>query len=166
MTEQKPSFRRQSITLAVAAAVFALSGTAWGADYNRITTTIEDSSVDASVTYTEVTSPVNTGTATPDLTFHYVPVQPEANSPITLTLNSLTVTNETTAGDVTVNTQVQDPAYPEDPTKLLDQTATYSKNGNGIATNTGAGITLELTEGLTVTTRDTAVSAADAATIS
>lgn len=39
MTEQKPSFRRQSITLAVAAAVFALSGTAWGADYNRITTT-------------------------------------------------------------------------------------------------------------------------------
>lgn len=63
MTEQKPSFRRQSITLAVAAAVFALSGTAWGADYNRITTTIEDSSVDASVTYTEVTSPVNAGTA-------------------------------------------------------------------------------------------------------
>lgn len=118
------------------------------------------------MTYTDVTSPINAGTATPDLTFHYVPVQPEANSPITLTLNSLTVTNETTAGDVTVNTQVQDPAYPDDPTKLLDQTATYSKNGLGIATNTGAGITLELTEGLTVTTRDTAVSAADAATIS
>ena len=114
MTEQKPSFRRQSITLAVAAAVFALSGTAWGADYNRITTTIEDSSIDASVTYTDVTSPINAGTATPDLTFHYVPVQPEANSPIILTLNSLTVTNETTAGDVTVNTQVLNPDYPND----------------------------------------------------
>ena len=112
MTEQKPYAKRQAVALAVAAALLAASGAAAAdqVNYDRITESIDSPTTDAVVTYTDQTA---------DTFVTQPPVMPEDRDAqatgMTLTLNSLTVTNETTEGYSTSG----------------------SRNGLGITTNGG-----------------------------
>ena len=153
----------KSVTIAVAAALFAMAGSANAAtDYSRITTSIDDPTIDAAVTYEDITSDIDARTTPANLDFQYVPVQPAENTPMTLNLNSLTVDNQTTEGSVTVITQK---VIPGDPVTYEDVRTQYTKNGGGIATNTGSGITLTTAKDLSVTARTTAIEASGGSSI-
>lgn len=144
MTEQKPYAKRQAVALAVAAALLAASGAAAAdqVNYDRITESIDSPTTDAVVTYTDQTA---------DTFVTQPPVMPEDRDAqatgMTLTLNSLTVTNETTEGYSTSG----------------------SRNGLGITTNGGfvgtsawkdpstGGVHLAITGDVSVTARGNAL---------
>ena len=144
MTEQKPYAKRQAVALAVAAALLAASGAAAAdqVNYDRITESIDSPTTDAVVTYTDQTA---------DTFVTQPPVMPEDRDAqatgMTLPLNSLTVTNETTEGYSTSG----------------------SRNGLGITTNGGfvgtsawkdpstGGVHLAITGDVSVTARGNAL---------
>ena len=160
MRKRAFSITRKTITVAVAAALLSISAGADTLTPPRITGSRSNPADDVIVTYEDITEGIDAGGKDPDLSFIYVPVQPESGSPMTLTLRSLTVDNQTTAGWVPVNNL---------PVHIIDNgdgTSTttassglYRKNGAGIATNTDAGITLDIAGDLTVNARTTAIAA-------
>ena len=160
MRKRAFSITRKTITVAVAAALLSISAGADTLKPERITASMSNPADDVIVTYEDITEGIDADGKDPDLSFIYVPVQPESGTPITLTLKSLTVDNQTTAGWVPVNNL---------PVHIIDNgdgTSTttassglYRKNGAGIATNTDAGITLDIAGDLTVNARTTAIAA-------
>ena len=160
MRKRAFSITRKTITVAVAAALLSISAGAETLTPPRITGSMENPADDVIVTYEDITTGIDADGKDPDLSFIYVPVQPESGSPMTLTLRSLTVDNQITAGWVPVNNL---------PVHIIDNgdgTSTttassglYRKNGAGIATNTDAGITLDIAGDLTVNARTTAIAA-------
>ena len=160
MRKRAFSITRKTITVAVAAALLSISAGAETLTPPRITGSMENPADDVIVTYEDITTGIDADGKDPDLSFIYVPVQPESGSPMTLTPRSLTVDNQTTAGWVPVNNL---------PVHIIDNgdgTSTttassglYRKNGAGIATNTDAGITLDIAGDLTVNARTTAIAA-------
>lgn len=142
----------KSVTIAVAAALFAMAGSANAAtDYSRITTSIDDPTIDAAVTYEDITSDIDARTTPANLDFQYVPVQPAENTPMTLNLNSLTVDNQTTEGSVTVITLTT--------AKDLSVTARTT----AIEASGGSSITGTIGGNFTVSSQDVGISAAEAA---
>ena len=87
----------KAVTAAVAAALLAMASAA-GADTltpSRISSTLDNSAADVTVTYTDDTA---------DADIIYAPVEPGSADALTVNVNSLTVVNQTTAGTVQIQT--------------------------------------------------------------
>ena len=86
MRKRAFSITRKTITVAVAAALLSISAGADTLKPERITASMSNPADDVIVTYEDITEGIDADGKDPDLSFIYVPVQPESGTPITLTL--------------------------------------------------------------------------------
>ena len=145
----------KAVTAAVAAALLAMASAANSAPLTppRISSTLDNSAADVTVTYTD-------NTANTDII--YAPVEPGSADALTVNVNSLTVVNLTTAGTVQIQTGTKDVTGSDGTVTQEPVYTTYDKNGGGIATNPafpGTSITLPTAKALSVTARTAAISA-------
>jgi outer membrane autotransporter protein len=151
----------KAVTAAVAAALLAMASAA-GADTltpSRISSTLDNSAADVTVTYTDDTA---------DADIIYAPVEPGSADALTVNVNSLTVVNQTTAGTVQIQTGTETVSDGQGGTTEQPVYTTYDKNGGGIATNPafpGTNITLNTAKDLSVTARTTAIEATGGSSI-
>lgn len=126
---------------AVAAALFTLGSAAHAATYTQIGTTLDAAGTDAVVSYTDQTDPASVGSLAPV----EAGSDTDAATGITLTLNSLTVTNTVSAASTGIS------PYGISSANDLTGTATGTATGGVHLTATG-GVHLAVTGDVSVTT--------------